>query len=132
MIEFSGFSHFSKSFETYNRKDLLYVFDAFAKPEQIDIKSAAMNFSSRWTPFVPNKLLRQEVDRRGVVDFLSLPAIIFPQADSQNSNSSPLNSRLTITAIRSLLPGFQLALYSWLCTKVKWFWFWLGPSSTPY
>ena len=89
------------------------TFEAFAKPILLCVKEAALHFNMPVTPFVPEKLLRQEVDRRGtVVDFLSSLAILFRQAASHESSPSPLLSHLTYTAIRGLLLAFQLALYS--------------------
>ena len=64
------------------------TFEAFAQPDLISIKFAAINFSSRWTPFVPDKLLRQEADRpSAMVDFLLSQAILLRQAASQANSS---------------------------------------------
>ena len=87
--------------------------EAFAKPEPLSIKDAALHFNTPLPPFVPEKLLRQVVDRRCIaVDFLSSLAILFCKAASLESSSSPLQSRLTYMAIRGLLPAFQHALFS--------------------
>ena len=95
------------------------TFEDFAKPEPLNIKDAALHFNTPVTPFVPEKLLHQGVDRRGtLVDFLFFLVILFRQAFSQESSPSLLQSRLTFMAIRGHLPAFQLALYSWISAKV--------------
>ena len=74
-----------------------------------------MDFVASFTPYMPIRFLRLEADRPGVVvDFLSSLAILFCQAATEEGSRDPLALRLTFTAIQGLLPGFQLARYSWL------------------
>ena len=59
------------------------AFESFAKPENINLKNAALHFNANCTPFVPDRLLHQEADRRSaLVDFLSSLAVLFHQAAS--------------------------------------------------
>ena len=53
-----------------------------------------------------------------MVDFLSSLAILFSLATSDRDSRDLMAPRPALTTIHGLLPGFQLALYSWLCTKV--------------
>ena len=120
------FSSFSKHMEDF--KSLVGVvfsdcwgvcpsFEAFAKPSLLRPKEATLYFGTPIPPFVPEKLLRQEMERRStVVDFLSSFAMPFKLAASLEG-SSPMQSHLAYAAIRGLLPAFHLALFNWSANR---------------
>ena len=115
-----------------DRWDVCPSFEDFAKPKQIEINDDALLLAASPTPFVPTKFLSRELDKRqAVVDFLSSLAMFFKLAASLEGSDTPL-SQLTYTAIRGILPAFQLALFSWMSSKIDCRRIFLQGSSAPF
>ena len=113
--------------------DVCPAFEAFAKPVQIDCREAAVPFNTPVPPFVPEKFLKLELDRRNtVVDFLSSFTILFRQAASLEKSASQSMARLAYTAIRGLLPAFQQVLFAWMTAKTDCRKIFLQDSASPY
>ena len=93
-------------------------FEDFAKPEQISLVEDALILRASTTPFVPNRFLLRELEKRNkLVDLLSSLALLFRLAASLQGSDTP-SSQLTLTAIRGILPSFQEVLFSWMSSKI--------------
>ena len=58
--------------------DVCPAFEAFSKPDIINLLEAAIDFVGPVSPYVPPRFLRLEADRRGVVvDFFILACYTF-------------------------------------------------------
>ena len=107
-------------------------FEAFAKPKLLNPGDDSLHLMAQTTPFVPTKLLTQESEKRAVVvDFLSSLAMLFKLAASLEG-SNQMMSHLAYTAIRGLLPAFQLALFSWISIKTDCRKIFLQGSASPF
>ena len=136
--EFSSFTKHMEDFKPLvaivfsDSWDVCPSFEAFAKPKLLDPAADALLCNAQTTPFVPTKLLTQESEKRSiVVDLLSSLALLFKLAASLESSNSTL-SQLAYTAIRGMLPAFQLALFSWISIKTDCRRIFLQGSSSPH
>ena len=113
--------------------DVCPNFEAFAKPVKIECRMAAVPFNTPVPPFIPDRMLTLELERRNVVvDFLSSLAVMFRQAACLEKSASQAQARLSYTAIRGLLPAFQQVLYAWLTAKSDCRRVFLQDSSSPF
>ena len=107
-------------------------FEDFAKPQRLAIGDDALQLGASPTPFIPAKFLDRELEKRQIlVDFLSSLAMFFKLAASLEGADTPM-AQLTYTAIRGILPTFQLALFSWMSSKVDVRKIFLQGSSFPF
>ena len=136
--EYSAFTKYFVDFKSLmgviftDKWNVCPSFEEFAKPELISLVEDALYLDASPTPFVPNRFLTRELDKRKtLVDFLSSLAMLFKLAASLQSSDTQ-SSQLVYTAIRGVLPAFQDALFSWMSCKIDIRKIFLQGSSSPF